>query len=106
MHTVDICIYFPIQECLDVKYISTRYLDSPLFISHGNGVRCVGVGSSFVCCGDRQGNFRLWRSKSTHELIKIKAHKEEILSMDVKGCLVATASRDGSVNLYLIDQVS
>lgn len=55
---------------------------------------------------DRQGNFRLWRSKSTNELIKIKAHKEEILSMDVKGCLVATASRDGSVNLYLIDQVS
>ncbi|XP_035709964.1 mitogen-activated protein kinase-binding protein 1 isoform X1 [Folsomia candida] len=92
------------QECLDIKYISTRYLDSPLFISHGNGVRCVGVGSSFICCGDRQGNFRLWRSKSTNELIKIKAHKEEILSMDVKGCLVATASRDGSVNLYLIDQ--
>lgn len=44
----------------------------------------VGIGSSFVCCGDRQGNLRLWRSKSKNELIKIKAHKEEVLAMDVK----------------------
>ncbi|CAL8106915.1 unnamed protein product [Orchesella dallaii] len=92
------------NECVDIKYISTRHLDSPLFISHGNGVRCVGIGSSFVCCGDRQGNLRLWRSKSKNELIKIKAHKEEVLAMDVKASLIATASRDGTVNLYSIGQ--
>ncbi|CAG7784804.1 unnamed protein product [Allacma fusca] len=92
------------NECLDIKYISTRYLDSPLFISHGNGVRCVGIGFNFVCCGDRQGNLRLCRNKTKNELIKIKAHKEEVLSMDVKGTLVATASRDGSVNLYNVNE--
>lgn len=65
----------------------------------------MGIGSSFVCCGDRQGNLRLWRSKSKNELIKIKAHKEEVLAMDVKSSLIATASRDGTVNLYSIGQV-
>lgn len=93
------------QECVDIKYISTRHLDSPLFISHGNGVRCVGIGSSFVCCGDRQGNLRITRLKSKNELIKIKAHKEEVLAIDVKASLIATASRDGTVNLYSIGQV-
>ena len=88
---------------MDIKYISTRYLDSPPFISHGNGVRCVGIGFNFVCCGDRQGNLRLCRNKTKNELIKIKAHKEEVLSMDVRGTLVATASRDGTVNLYNVN---
>jgi WD40 repeat protein len=94
------------QECIDIKYISTRYLDSPLFISHGNGVRCVGIGASFLCCGDRQGNLRLWGAQTKNEVIKVKAHKEEILAVDVRATLVATSSRDGSVNIYNISDVS
>jgi len=96
--------WLTLQECQDIKYISTRYLDSPLFISHGNGVRSVGIGTDFVACGDRQGNLRLWGKKTKNEVIKVKAHKEEILSMDVKGSLLATASRDGTLNLYHITE--
>lgn len=64
----------------------------------------MGIGTDFICCGDRQGNLRLWGKDTKNEVIKVKAHKEEILSMDVKGSLLATASRDGSINLYHISE--
>lgn len=51
-------------------------------------------------------NLRIWGAEMKNEVIKVKAHKEEILSIDVQGTLVATASRDGSVNVYNVGSVS
>ena len=76
-----------------------------MLISHGNGVRCIGIGQNFLCCGDRLGNLRIWEEGARKEVIKVKAHKDEVLSIDVKGSLIATGSRDGSVNLYNIGGV-
>jgi WD40 repeat protein len=63
---------------------------------------------SFIAIGDEQGDLRLWDTKSQTIVEELKGHKARVnsIAFTQNDKLLASASYDGTVQLWIMDKLS